>query len=328
MSSPEPIGGYFGLEPGPPSPYPHKGLLALSSGRACCEYVLRAAGATHVHLPRYTCDVMLEPLARLGLPHSFYAIDDALEIAALPELEEGHILLYTNYFGIKDRYCRGLADRFGGSLILDCSQALFFEPPGGAHSFYSPRKFVGIPDGGLLATELTLDAALETDASDRRYSHLVGRLDRGPEAAYRLFQENEADLSGQPIRLMSRSTRRLLETIDFLEVKRARRKNFAVLHERLKDGNLFTLPAEPVACPMVYPYLTGDGSLRRRLIEERVFVATYWPNVLQWCGEGELEYRLAERLLPLPIDQRYGRAQMERIAGLVLGGAKGANAAT
>ena len=68
---------------------------------------------------------------------------------------------------------------------------------------------------------------------------------------------------------------------------------------------------------MVYPYLTKDGSLRRRLIEERVFVATYWPNVLQWCGEGDQEYRLAERLLPLPIDQRYGRAQMERIAALV-----------
>ena len=209
MSSPEPIGGYFELEPGPSSPCPHEGLLALSSGRACFEYVLRAAGATHVHLPSYTCDVMLEPLARLGLPHSFYAIDERLEIAALPELERGHFLVYTNYFGIKDGYCRGLADRFGGSLILDCSRPLL----------RTARRCPQLLQSAQIRRHPGRRVSRHRPhprraAGDRRLRPALfpSRRPARPGAGSRLsqFQENEADLSGQPIRLMSHSTRRLL----------------------------------------------------------------------------------------------------------------------
>lgn len=40
----------------------------------------------------------------------------------------------------------------------------------------------------------------------------------------------------------------------------------------------------------------------KKLIDNRVYVATYWLNVVEWCGIGELEYGFAKSLLPLPID--------------------------
>jgi hypothetical protein len=320
MSSPDPIGGFFGLEPGGEERrgFPHWDALLLSSGRACFEYVLRAVGAARVYLPAYICDAMIEPLDRLGTPRSFYAIDENLEPRSLPALGPGEYLVYVNYFGLKDEYCGRLAAEYGPQLILDCSQALFFAPPPGTHSFYSPRKFVGIPDGGCLHSDLTLDgAALEADSSHQRYAHLIGRIDLGPEAAYPLFQAAEESLSGRSARLMSPSTRRLLAETDFDRVQRVRSENFVLLHNLLKNGNRLALPDGPAACPMVYPYLNENPALRGRLIDAKVFVATYWPNVLQGCGETEWEYRLADRVLPLPIDQRYGGAEMERIAALV-----------
>jgi hypothetical protein len=61
---------------------------------------------------------------------------------------------------------------------------------------------------------------------------------------------------------------------------------------------------------MVYPYLTDDTTLRQRLIVNRIYVATYWPNVEK---ENYFEYELRTNLLPLPIDQRCNSKQIDRI---------------
>jgi hypothetical protein len=234
-----------------------------------------------------------------------------LSIDQLPELREGQYILYTNYFGCMDRYCEALAERYGRKLILDCSQALFFKPDNAARLFYSPRKFVGVPDGGCLYTDASL-GSLQPDVSTSRYAHLVGRLDEGPESAYRQFKSNDSSLSGAPLRAMSPSTRRLLASIDYDRVKARRRSNFERLHARLGARNGFAIPEVPDG-PMVYPFLPDGTGLRDRLISEQVYVATYWPDVPSRCGEGEVETLLTERLIPIPIDQRYGAADMDRI---------------
>ena len=68
---------------------------------------------------------------------------------------------------------------------------------------------------------------------------------------------------------------------------------------------------------MVYPYAVSNGQeLRKRLIENKVFVAKYWPNVLP-CKGFELEVSLANNVMALPIDQRYGVEDMERIVSII-----------
>ena len=68
---------------------------------------------------------------------------------------------------------------------------------------------------------------------------------------------------------------------------------------------------------MVYPYAVSNGQeLRRWLIENKVFVAKYWPNVLP-CKSFELEVSLANNVMALPIDQRYGVEDMERIVSII-----------
>ena len=42
-----------------------------------------------------------------------------------------------------------------------------------------------------------------------------------------------------------------------------------------------------------------------------------WPEVLEWAPFDGVERKLALNLLPLPIDQRCGREEMERIARAV-----------
>lgn len=316
----EGIGGYFELELPDKGGFPHDDAVLLNSGRNALEYVLRSLNEVcRLWIPYYTCEVMLEPLGKLDIAYSFYPIDSQLELCEPICLQDGEYLLYTNYFGIKDEYVRTLAKQYGERLIVDNAQALFAKPVEGVNTVYSPRKYVGIPDGGIACCANGMEEIpIEQDCSFDRCSHLLKRLDLGSSEGYSDFKENSHKLCDQPIRRMSKLTMELLKSIDFEEVKRKRRQNAKLLHDALKDTNKFDVPDfSSFECPMVYPYLTEDVSLKQKLIENKVFVATYWPNVKEWTREGMLERRLSDCLIPIPCDQRYGQTEMNRIVEIV-----------
>ena len=315
------IGGYFELELPDRGGFLHNDGVLLNSGRNALEYVLRALGEVKgLFIPYYTCDVVMEPVEKLGLPYTFYHINPKLEIEDLPSLESGEYLIYTNYFGIKDEYIRTLADKYGGQLIVDNAQAWFAEPLKGVSTIFSPRKYVGIPDGGVAYSPKQMEvSAFERDLSFERCSHLLKRIDLGSSEGYADFKMNSKQLVGQPVKRMSRLTERMLSSIDFDVVKTYRRGNFEHLHTHLKKSNLLDMPLlDSFACPMVYPYLTENAALRQKLIENKVFVATYWPNVKEWTTPEMLEYALMDKLIPIPVDQRYGIKEMELIEDIVL----------
>lgn len=311
----DPIGGYFELDL-PQHDFPHADAILLNSGRACIEHILRANDVRHVYVPKYTCDVVLEPLVALAISWSFYSIDGQLKIAEPVSLGQGEYIIANNYFGVRDEYCQQLARLYGRNLILDCSQAFFAAPPRSAQCFYTPRKFFGVPDGGMLCTDRTLDIDLEVDSSWARSSHLLKRIDLGAENAFADFQRNDASLGGQGMKRLSPLTRKLLGAIDYDEALRRRKRNYEFLLRHLKPDNRLEI-SEDNACPMVFPYLNHRPGLRRKLVEHKIFVATYWPNVFDWCDASETEHHLAEYLLPLPIDQRYGIEDMDRILSVL-----------
>ena len=311
-----PIGGYFSLELPQREAY-HRDAIALNTGRNCLEYILRSRRYSHVYIPYYTCEVVLEPFRKLGVGHSFYHVDENLELTSPIELQEGEALLYTDYFGLKHRYAMQLAARYGGRLIVDCTQAFYARPLPGVDTFYTCRKFFGVPDGAYLYTDSPLPDRFDRDESHDRVSFLVKRLDLGAEAGYADFRQQSERLVGQPIKLMSHLTMRMMQGIDYDAAARRRRANYLFLHSHLAATNGLRLSLDAAAVPMVYPYLSDDPTLKQRLIAAKVFVATYWPNVLEWCAPGDFEHRMAGRCIFIPIDQRYGTDSMLRIVDII-----------
>lgn len=310
------IGGYFSLELNKDIALSfHKEGLFLNTGRNALEYVLSSIPEIKkLWIPYFTCDVVLEPLAKLKIPYEYYSINRDLEIDKQIELSNHEFLLYTNYFGIKDLYIDSLLSKYASNLIIDNAQALYAYPT--AYSFYSPRKFVGLPDGGIAYSISQKVKKPDVDRSFERCSHLLKRYDLGASAGYADFKENNSKLSNMPVLQMSNLTNALFENINFSDVKRRRIANFSYLHSKMKDINGIRIP-ECFQCPMVYPLYIEDDSLRKKLISSGVFVATYWPNVLEYCDEHTLEYQLAKYILPLPIDQRYDEYDMETIYTII-----------
>lgn len=310
------IGGYFELELPQGAEY-HSGAIALNTGRNCLEYILRVRGYKHVYLPFYSCDVLLEPFKKLDIRYSFYHINESLEISTPISLSDGEALLYINYYGLKQDYIDSLAKRYGSQLIADNTQAFFARPVGGIDTFYSCRKFFGVPDGAYLYCDRSLKQDLQQDRSWERMDYLLKRIDVSTEEAYVDFCEHEEHLIGNPIRKMSNLTSRIMSSIDYQRVAQCRRNNYKLLHKTLNNKNSVSLPLLDDAVPMVYPFLTDDRNLRQRLIDSKIYVARYWPNVLDWCDEHSNEFKLTNQLLPLPVDQRYGQEEMAKIASLI-----------
>ena len=313
----DPIGGYFSLELSHLEEF-HSGAIALNTGRNCLEYILRSRGYHKVYIPYYTCDVVLQPFHKLGVEYEFYHIDEQLEIAEDIVLGRDEALMYTNYFGLKQQYVEYLSERYGQHLIIDNTQAFYARSIAGADTFYTCRKFFGVPDGAYLYTNAKVDFELEQDVSYDRMSFLLKRLDLGAEAGYSDFREQSERLAGQPIKLMSKLTKRLMQSIDYHTDAQRRRDNFNYLHQHLANTNQLQLTLGDEDVPMVYPYFCNDDQLREKLIDNKVFVARYWPNVLQWTSAGDLEYRLALQIQPLPLDQRYEVNDMDWIIKTVL----------
>lgn len=317
------IGGYFSLEIKATSQENiiHSQGFFLNSGRNALEYILSSLSVvSKLWIPYFTCDVVLEPIKKSGIPYDFYRINEHLELCEDIQLASDEYLLATNYYGIKDSYMENLARKYGSHLIVDNAQALYAHPIEGIKTFYSPRKFAGIPDGGIAYMEAGKDIqSFDTDVSYDRLSHLLKRIDLGAGAGYTDFKDNSRKLANQPIMQMSRLTGVLLASIDFEGIRERRLKNFRILHEALKSSNQLAIPAiGSFSCPLVYPYFTNDCTLKKKLIDNKVFVATYWPNVLEWCKEDTLEYQLADRIIAIPIDQRYGEEEMKYITNLIL----------
>lgn len=310
------IGGFFEFELYKGKEY-YPDLIKLNLGRNCLEYILSATKYDKIYAPIYTCETIFRIVKKMDIELYFYKIDECLEpVMDFSILNSKTVFLYTNYFGVKDEFIRQLAES-NVNLIIDNSQAFFSKPIENCHCFYSPRKFFGVPDGAYLYTSDRLMKQITKDESFHRMTHLMKRRDLGPEEAYKNFLQNEKELQREPLKKMSNLTRKLMSAIDYDKAKRQRVENFRFLHHNLSSSNKCSLNLDLPLAPMIYPYICNQKKLREKLIANRIFVASYWPNILDNCSKNSLEYYFAKTIIPLPIDHRYNTEDMQRIVDII-----------
>lgn len=151
-----------------------------------------------------------------------------------------------------------------------------------------------------------------------RTEHLIKRLGGPPETAYAAYQRAEESLADmENPKRMSRLSERILASIDFESVRRIRKENFKLLHSRLGDDDSRLAEMDEMDIPLCYPYQSRDVGLRQRFISNRIFVASYWDDALDRLTPDRAN-KLVRNMFPLPIDQRYSEADMERISAIVL----------
>lgn len=321
------IGGYFGEEvlSGKFNAFIHENGVLLNLGRSAFQYICNSIPnpINKLYIPRYTCPVMWHLLFWQGVMHQ-YDINRDLEIAEDIQLRENDYIVVNNYFGIKDAYIERMVEKYGNHLIVDNAQAFFAPVIPDTYAFYSPRKFFGVPDGGVAYTALNSNVVVcnEQDDSSDRLKHLQLRREKGAEAGFASYQLNENKLDNLSLMKMSEYTHDVLRRIDYESAKENRIANYKILHGALGLMNEMTLPEmESFECPMVYPFICAKATdvLRETLRKNRIYCATYWSKLEDWNADGSNERYLAHHIIPLPIDQRYSEHDMQRIIDLIKG---------
>ena len=305
------IGGYIELQLPVKEEY-HPSLIKLNTARNSLEYLLKINNYTSIYIPYFTCEVLLEPMKKLGIAYYFYTIDENLDPIIDFRIGPTECFLYTNYFGIKQQTVLKLSHQIT-NLIIDNAQAFYAKPLPGIDTFYSCRKFFGVADGAYLASNLVSRNQLEKDISFNRMSHLLKSIDLSIEDGYKNFIENNTALERNPIRRMSSLTKRILGGIDYEKCREIRNQNFKILHDALSIKNQLVIDTDQIDGPLCYPFLTDKEKIKEKLISKRVFAPVYWPNVFKWTTEKMHEHYLAKNLVPLPIDHRYNEDDMLRI---------------
>ena len=309
----KPIGGYFELECGK-MPLYHDNAVLLNSARNALRYIIRVYNIQEMFIPYYTCPVVWDAISAEDCKIIPYDIDD--NFMPIGEIPVDAFVLYNNYFGVCGANVEKMAAKYK-KLIIDNAQA-FFVPHATLATIYSPRKFFGLPDGGIALCERRLSTGFEKSVSYDLCSHLLKRLDLGANAGYADFQTNDSALKNREIQAMSHLTIALMGNIDYDFTRQRRLENFMTLHSVLGQQNQIKIALSDDDVPMVYPYRTNDSELRNRLIQNQIFVARYWPSEPNSdCMSSVPAQSMADTIIPLPIDQRYDENDMKRILEVI-----------
>lgn len=308
------IGGYFELGRSAGVPL-HAELVALNCGRGCISYLVELRGIRKVWLPDWMCDSVSGRFAVEGVLVKTYRVGENFRPVYDFKVERGEWLYLMDYYGqltAEDvSHARTIS---AGCLIVDEAQAYYRAPWDGCDTTYTCRKWFGVADGAFLATRDgdVLDRPLDVDESHLRMGFVLGRFERTASEFFSEASRNNEFFDSEPAKGMSRITYNLLSSIDYDATRLVRARNWNTLSSVLGAHNRLDL-VEPTG-PFMYPlYCENASEVRTRLIAGGIYVPILWPNVLREASEGSWGARYSEHILPLPIDQRYGADEMERI---------------
>ena len=332
-----PIGGFMALER--PAPLPRgsawegwpgeaAGRVVRGSARGALEAWLRAAPCRRLWLPALGCAVLREAAAAAGVSVIPYALDEDLAPSlgagdATPQ--EGDAVLVIDLMGKppSPAHRRRFRTTRGVVWIEDRAQALdpgLSGPFGGwaPMQLFSPRKLLGVPDGGLLvhATEASPVFEAQVEVMDGMFEPFGWRgeeLTPGDQASvYAAYQRAEAARGGAH-RGMTGFSQAWLKATPLRPLVFARIANYAALWSGLAGLRHPGFPPGAWA-PLAFPVLVEDRArLVARLAERKIFAAVHWPEVVDAGALGPNDRRWAEHALSLPCDPRLRPEDLKRL---------------
>lgn len=309
------IGGYFELEKLINNEY-YRNMIRLNSGRNSLIYIMESRDIKKIYLPYFLCDSVSKKVIKEGYKVGYYEIDKEFNPIFNKDLKNGEYLYIVNFYGQIDNNRLLKYKNEYKNIIIDNTHAFYQEPILNIDTLYSCRKFFGVPDGAYLHTNSKLNRSLEIDNSKDRIRHLVGRLGGGASEFYNDFQENDESFENEKLKEMSKFTKNILGAIDYKKAKEIRSENYKFLFENLNKIN--ELKVNLVEGPFTYPLLIKDGEkIRKKLIDNKIYISMLWPNVPNQVAEDSVEYRYSKNILPIPCDQRYDLDDMKCLVYII-----------
>ena len=290
------------------------GVARLNSGRGGIFHASEILCCDTVWLPLYQCDTVRDFLTKQGKNVKYYKIDENFDPVGIVQKPDEAVVI-VNYYGVMSHErMASLAGKYD-NVIIDDSQAFFCEPVPDCMNVYSARKFVGVPDGCYVVGQgaEALCGEYPQDYSSDTSLFLLKRIEYGCEKTYADRTVNEERFDNCGVRRMSKLTHALLDAADYEYIAGKRRENFRIAHELFGGMNKIDPMKyyDDTCVPMVYPFVAESDTLLGEMQKNKIFQGHWWSYLLDEVDPESFEYWLSRYIIPITIDQRYGREEIE-----------------
>ena len=321
------IGGVFPLEPDRPitceliqprSLFQDYPALFTVNARSALFLLVQKLRPQRIWLPSFLCPELLTIPIKTSTPSAFYNVDEDLrpDLSSL-KARTGDLVVCISYFGLFSFSSDAIESlrSDGITVVEDGSQDFFAAYRVKSQADYlllSPRKFMGVPDGGILIALNSPDPwskgvdlhSAPADWFEKAMAACEGRRLSEKSKWYEAFVESEGTAPIGPYK-MSDISRRIIDTIPVTDWAAARRRNYRHLAKRLAEFALKpTLASDQV--PLGFPIRCEmRDAIRLKLFRSAIYPPVHWMLP---------DHRLSAKIMTLPSDQRYSEEDMERIA--------------
>lgn len=310
--------------------------LFFDSGRNALKFLLDKIPFKSAVLPNYICESVTDCFS--GKEIFFYKINESFcaEIKDLEKIdfENLDIFYLMNYFGSLQsgeirEYLKKKKEKYNFLIIEDTTHSIFSSPDTiGDFCVCSLRKWFPVPDGGVLYSkglinstgfgELARKESERINAMVLKSLYLKGELNC-KETFRKIFLKTEEEFESEKIKRISDLSEFLLKCFDTDSIKRKRRENYKLLESIISK---YLPPEIEKSSENIVPFtyitaLKNRDEFKKYLIENKIFCAVHWP--VPECIKDEKSKELFEKSISVPIDQRYGKEEIEK-AGEIIGG--------
>ncbi|MBP3819509.1 MAG: hypothetical protein J6H31_14540 [Butyrivibrio sp.] len=282
----------------------------VNSCRAAIKHAIKLYGVDSVYLPRYECDTVIKEILRDNdYKISYYSLNNDLS-PILQKQDENSAIVIVNYFGIFSNECLKKISTQYRNVIIDNAQAFYSPPVENCYNCYSPRKFLGVPDGGYIIgpnAKKGIDY-YEQDFSSDTAIFLLQRIEYGCSGiAYhnKKLNDDRIDKAGQ--KQMSVLTQTILSSLPYHDYISIRRNNFKYAQELFNPINELMISKflDDSCVPYVYPLLLKKDGIIEAFHDNNIFQGHWWEYLVELTSKDTIENDLSRYIIPITIDQRY-----------------------
>ncbi|WP_291302195.1 glycosyltransferase [Desulfovibrio sp. MES5] len=293
--------------------------------QAVLTWLWEKAASRRVWVPSYYPHSTRDALNQVGIGEFLYECraDMTLSHDFLAFVEPGDAVISMTYMGksVSPEFEQALLARPDILWLEDRRHALLPERPSKAQAvLYDPTEFLGVPDGAILvgagvACLQPARPAASSDFFDERVINGLRRFDLVYDMKKALLEQAKTEKQWElPSQACSRLTRETLKRVPVREMADRSKANWRYLARHLATFAFFPeadVDFAPWGFPVRVPFAQSAAVIYTALQAQGIFCRKNFTPYKK--SNHSIANMFAARLLILPCDHRYGRADMEKV---------------
>jgi len=296
-----------------------------------------------VLLPAYTCETVVQPFMDENWEIQYYEInkDLSINIESIRNILknfECDVLYCQSYFGfpthLNAKSFFTELKKQGIVIVEDITQSVLTENRLEIADYYiaSLRKFLAIPDGGVLIAHKKIqelkvldadinitDVALNAFKLKETYFR-KGNIELKEEFRSRYVELNKLISVNDGLYAISPISYKIFNSADYKWIVNCRFLNYKYLFENLSDLEFLTPILElknESEVPLFFPLYLSDKVDRKEfqgyMAEDSIYCPIIWPIPSGLDLHSETSEYIYKHIICIPIDQRYDMNDMSRV---------------